>query len=105
MTSGITLEHIATFTGPSGRPIQYSPFQLLFARSGRLAHLDKVDICNVPNPFNIKSVCTRLIHGIDLGELRNCLQQYAKQHPDFSAFLERHVWPALFYAVATNYEE
>jgi hypothetical protein len=102
MTSG---DHVATFTGPSGRPIRYNPFQLVFALPGRLALLDQVEICNVPSPFNIKSLCANLIHDIDLGELRNCLQQYNKQWPDFPAFLERHGWPALFYAVATNHTE
>jgi len=98
----MTSQASAVFTGKSKLPFHYYPFDATLDSSGRLTQLDKVELCNIPSPINIRTLCSAVLHGVDIDELKNCLQQYTKLRPDTPEFLKQYGWPVLFYAIATN---
>jgi hypothetical protein len=97
-----TSDRLATFTGPSGNTIRYRPYELELDRIGKLAKLEKTDMCNIPAPFDIKTLCAALLHDISATELLGCLEQYDQQHPGFQTLLSDRTGPALYYATAIN---
>jgi hypothetical protein len=96
----MAIQPAATFVGRSNSPICYVPFEQIWDGSGKLLQLEKIDLCNIPTPINIRTLCSAVSHGVDVHELRNCIEQYTKVDPETTDLLKEHGWPILFYAVA-----
>jgi hypothetical protein len=93
---------LTTLSGLSENTIRHIPYEVEFDETGKLAKLEKTEMCNIPTPFDIKTLCAALLHDISTIELRGCLEQYDQQYPGFQVLLSEHATPALYYATAIN---
>jgi hypothetical protein len=78
----------------------YHSYSQIFEDNNKLRSLEAINMCNGPNPFDMRAFCSAIQHDVNVAELRNVLNQYIERYPCFPQFLRLHAKSALFYAVA-----
>jgi hypothetical protein len=79
----------------------HSPMSPPLNALGKLKQLENTGLEKLPRDFSIISLYSAIQNGVNLDELRACIQQYKDGILVFSESFKLHAWPALFYAVAS----